>query len=93
MELAPVSRRYRAGRKRALEGLEIGTPGPRFLGRKDVDGREVAIAMERVDLRLAQLGHRHQPPVPVALASGPHFADSPDRNSVSASGPTLRGIW
>ena len=32
VQLAPVAGRYRAGRKGAFEGLEIGPPGPGFRG-------------------------------------------------------------
>ena len=92
MELAPVSRGDRAGRQRALEGLEIGAPALRLLDREDIDRREVAVALEGFDLGRAQPAHV-QLPVPVALASGPHFADSEARNSANPCGPGLRGIW
>ena len=88
MQLAPVLRRDGAGWQGSFECFEVGAPGPRFLDRENVDRRVVAVALEGIDLALAQLGHG-QVPVPVSFASGPHLADSPARNVASASGPTL----
>ena len=56
MELAAVAGRDGAGRQRALEGLEVGAPPPRFLDGEDVDRREVAVALEGFDLAGFSLG-------------------------------------
>ena len=90
MEFAAVAGRDGTGRQRTFEGLEVRAPPPRFADGEDVDRCVVAVALEGFDLTRVQPGH-DQLPVPVAFADGPHFANSPTRNSVSASGPTLCG--